>query len=95
MVNKGKIRQCIVNEQLCYFHGWNFNSDVIAPSPFVGGHAGGVVSHTYGIVEFPDGSVNEFIYPKEIKFCDGISKDLYFRNDHYQAHKKEAEKEDE
>lgn len=94
MVNKGKIRQCIVNNQLCYFHGWNFNSDVIAPSPFVGGHAGGVVSHTYGIVEFPDGTVSEFIYPKEIKFCDNISKDLYFKNDHYQAHKEEK-KEDE
>ena len=89
-----QLRKCIVNDQICYFHGWNKNSDVIAPSPFVGGHAGGVVSHTYGIVEFPDGTVSEFIYPREIKFCDNISRDLYFKNDHYQAHKEKEEGEE-
>lgn len=87
-----KLRQCIVNDKLCYFHGWNNKSDIYAPSPMIGGHPGGVVSATYGIVEFPDGTVNEFIHPKEIKFCDDISKDLYFRNDHYQVHKEEKER---
>lgn len=86
--NKNKLRQCIVNDKLCYFHGWNFNSDAIAPSLFVGGHAGGVVSHTYGIIEFPDGKVNEFIRPGEIKFCDDIYHDLNVMNRYYQGKKK-------
>ena len=31
--NKNKLRLCVVNDQLCYFHGWVIKSDIIAPSP--------------------------------------------------------------
>lgn len=89
------LRQCIVNDQLCYFHGWNIKYDIIEPSPMIGGHPGGQISATYGIIEFPDGKVNEFIRPGAIRFCDDIHRDLYCMDDYHQAHKKEEETKDE
>lgn len=76
-------RDCIVNNQFCIFHCWEQWSDVVAPSPMIGGHPGGQMSMIYGIVEFPDGSVKR-ISPTNIKFCDEKHADLYTANDCFQ-----------
>lgn len=51
------------------FHCWCYESEVVAPSPFNGGHPGGTVSATTGIVELEDGSVCQ-VYPRHIQFLD-------------------------
>lgn len=58
------------------FHCWEQRSEVIPPSPMVGGHSGGVVSLNLGIIEREDGTIHE-AYPEEIRFIDGAAK-LYF-----------------
>lgn len=67
-------RLCEVNGEIGYFHGWEVISDVISPSPMVGGHPGGQISGIYGIVEFPDRIVE--VRPAQIKFRDEISGEL-------------------
>lgn len=67
-------RLCEVNGEIGYFHGWEVISDVISPSPMIGGHPGGQLSRAYGIVEFPDRI--EEVRPAQIKFRDGISGEL-------------------
>lgn len=74
-------RLCIVNDQMCYFHRWSTSSQISAY---------GIVKNTYGIVEYPDGTIHE-ILPEAIKFCDELTRDLYFRNDHYQANKEKKD----
>ena len=76
-------RDCIVNNQLCILHCSQQWSDVITPSPMIGGHPGGQISMIYGIVEFPDGSVKR-ISPTNIKFYDERHANLYMANDHFQ-----------
>ena len=57
------------------FHGWNFVSNVVVePSPMIGGHPGGVIAYSTGIVELEDGRVIEVI-PTSITFCKGIFND--------------------
>lgn len=66
---KFELRPCIVNGRKALFHTWNEKSQVIQPSPMVGGHGGGLIKTTVGIIEYEDGIVTE-CYPYEIKFCD-------------------------
>ena len=51
------------------FHLWSTYSYVIAPSPMIGGHNGGVISGTVAIIETADGKICE-VYPNEIQFAD-------------------------
>jgi hypothetical protein len=51
------------------FHCWEQKSQVVAPSPMVGGHPGGTVSGVLGIVEFANGSIAE-VEPTDIVFID-------------------------
>lgn len=67
-------RLCEVNGEIGYFHGWEAFFDVISPSLMIGGHPGGQLSRTYGIVEFPDRI--EEVTPSQIKFRDEISGEL-------------------
>ena len=69
-----RYRLCEVNGEIGYFHRWEELCDVISPSPMIGGHPGGQISETYGIVEFPDRIVE--VRPTQIKFRDGISREL-------------------
>lgn len=69
-----RYRLCEVNGKIGYFHRWAELCDVISPSPMIGGHPGGQISRTYGIVEFPD-EVRE-VTPSQIKFRDVISAEL-------------------
>ena len=70
-----ELRPCMVaickggNEQRALFHCWNQWSDVVGESILKGGHKGGQVSETYGIVEFEDGTVKN-VYPQLIRFLD-------------------------
>ncbi len=66
------IRQCIVSNPeptRGLFHAWSHYARVIDASPLMGGHPGGQISDTYGIVELADGSVIQ-VRPEKIKFLD-------------------------
>lgn len=63
-----ELRLCDVKGELGYFHCWEQWSNVVAPSPMIGGYPGGTVSHVYGIVEFCDGIRR--VDPTDIFFCD-------------------------
>ena len=51
-----KLRPCYVSikkgkKEKALFHGWNFVSNVVVePSPMIGGHPGGVIAYSTGIV---------------------------------------------
>lgn len=69
-----ELRPCIVEEMKGLFHKWIERSEVVAPSPLVGGHSGGEVRWTAAIVEFEDGSVSE-VMPHSIRFLDSNHKE--------------------
>jgi hypothetical protein len=63
-----KLRLCKINNNKAFFHRWSEVSQIIEPSKMIGGHVGGVVKRTVGIIEYVhDGSVHE-CYPHEIVF---------------------------
>ena len=51
------------------FHKWDEIKQVIDASPMIGGHPGGQIAYTLGIVEFMDGTVGQ-VSPGYIKFLD-------------------------
>lgn len=61
-------RDCVVDGQPGYFHTWEQYSQVVPPSPLVGGHPGGTIAQVFGIVEFSDGVRR--IEPYKIEFVD-------------------------
>ena len=48
---------------------WDEIKQVIDASPMIGGHPGGQIAYTLGIVEFMDGTVGQ-VSPGYIKFLD-------------------------
>lgn len=68
-----ELRPCIikieVGEVRGIFHCWEHISEIIEPSPLKGGHSGGVVAATVGLVELDDGSIIK-VYPTSIRFVD-------------------------
>lgn len=52
-----------------YFHCWEQRSEIIDPSPMLGGHGGGVVAYTLAVVELEDGSITKAL-PHHIKFIN-------------------------
>lgn len=64
-------------EVKCLFHCWCADSDVIPPSPMVGGHNGGVVTNVLGLVEREDGIVRK-VNPEDIRFCDNRHQEYSF-----------------
>lgn len=71
---KQPTRGCIVDDRPGYFHLWEQYSQVVPPSPLVGGHPGGTIAQVFGIVEFSDGVRR--VEPYEIKFTDEDSANL-------------------
>lgn len=67
-------RECTVDGKRGYFHTWAQYSQIIPPSPMVGGHSGGVVAEVLGIVEFAGGV--KFVNPCDIKFTDELHVNL-------------------
>ena len=75
-----ELRPCVVRKTVrsndyanALFHIWVQESDVVAPSPMIGGHPGGTVNTVLGLVEFEDGSVKK-VYPGDIVFIDSEGK---------------------
>ena len=62
------------------FHCWSHRSELCDASPMLGGHPGGQVSATFGIVEYEAGTVHE-IKPQNIRFVDGLINQYGFRED--------------
>lgn len=65
-------RPCMVDGDKGIFHFWGITAEVIAPSMMVGGHPGGQLAETYGLVEFTDGSVRRVV-PTKIRFLDTLA----------------------
>lgn len=63
------LRPCMVNGVKALFHTWEQHAEVIPPSPMIGGHSGGQMSQTLGIVEREDGTIHK-CYADEIRFLD-------------------------
>lgn len=72
-----ELRPCIVDDRKALFHKWIDKSTIVEPSPMMGGHNGGVLKFTVGIIELEDGTVEER-YPYKIKFLDNKIKDYCF-----------------
>ena len=64
-----KLRPCKVKDRSGLFHIWEQCSEILPPSPTAGEHGGGIISKTFAIVEFEDGSV-ERCEPTAVKFTD-------------------------
>lgn len=56
-------------EHRALFHCWSEERNIVEPSMMRGGHQGGVVSHTVGIVELEGGKVCLYL-PQHIKLLD-------------------------
>lgn len=63
-------RPCYAKGERGLFHCWADVAEVVAPSMLRGGHNGGQLRMTYGIVELQDGRVKLY-EPKDIRFADG------------------------
>ena len=66
---KRQLRPCIVDGKKALFHCWQQRSEPIEPSPLAGGHPGGIMQWTEGIVEMESGYVR-CVLPKKIVFVD-------------------------
>lgn len=75
----GKERKEVVK---ALFHCWVYKSEVVPPSPMVGGHSGGIVSGVLGLVENEDGTIDQ-VYPSRIKFLDtqGLMSEVCFEEE--------------
>lgn len=74
---QNELRPCWYRQERALFHCWEQLSQVIAPSPMVGGHPGGTESAVLAIIEFKDGSIAE-VQPSEIMFCDNKHREYAF-----------------
>lgn len=70
-VTTSEYRTCFVNGRKALFHRWSVIAETVSPSPLKGGHPGGQLMQTFGIVEFEDGIVKNCL-PSQIRFCDNI-----------------------
>lgn len=76
-VDKLDLRPCIVKihpknsipPRNAYFHRWCDRSQIVDPSPMMGGSPGGVLKFITALVEYEDGSMDE-CSPKCIVFTD-------------------------
>lgn len=77
----GMLRPCLIdpegNQTKAWFHRWTERSEIIPPSPMIGGHSGGVLKYALALVEFEDGHVRE-VAPERVKFTDTEIRDCYF-----------------
>ena len=66
---KHELRPCLVNGKKALFHTWEQHSEILAPSPMVGGHSGGEIKLVFGLIEDESGQVVR-VNPTAIKFLD-------------------------
>lgn len=67
LIIENSLRPCFVDGKRALFHRWEDKAEVVGESPLRGGHPGGQIWATLGIVEFEDGTVQE-VYPVRIRF---------------------------
>ena len=79
MKTETKLRPCLVNGKKALFHTWSNKSQIVEPSPMIGGHYGGVLEYTVGIIEYEDGQVCECM-PSQIKFIDSKMEQYYLKD---------------
>jgi len=79
-ITKSEYRTCVVKGRNVLFHTWEEKSSIVEPSKMMGGHDGGVIRTTVGIIEYEDGIVTE-CYPYEIRFTDNKFKDYHFKEE--------------
>lgn len=72
-----RFRPCLVNGKKALFHRWFEYSQIVAPSPMVGGHSGGEVKAVLALIEFEDGTVEE-LFPNKIRFLDNYFSEYDF-----------------
>lgn len=62
------LRKCTVDGRPMLFHCWRDEARVIEPSPMIGGHPGGTIQFSYGIVEdIETGEVSK-VMPEKVVF---------------------------
>ncbi len=61
------LRPCTVDDRKGLFHGWYYYAEVFEPSISLGGHIGGPIATTLGMVEFENGEI-QLIRPTSIRF---------------------------
>lgn len=66
------MRKCFVKGKPPMFHEWSHVSQI--SEAILKGTVSGVVSNTFGIVEYEDGQVDR-VYPEEIKFTKPFEED--------------------
>lgn len=70
---KNRLRLCKVtkreSQEKAIFHKWVEERQLQNASPMIGGHPGGEIASTLGIVEYKDGKV-EKVFPEQIRFLD-------------------------
>lgn len=71
VIHTSEYRPCFVGDKKALFHRWNDISYIVEPSISIGGHGGGVVKHTLGMIEYEDGTIEE-VAPRKIKFVAGM-----------------------
>ena len=67
--HSAEYRPCYVDGKKALFHRWTERSEIIPPSPMIGGHGGGCIKFTSAIIEYDDGSIAE-VEPSKIRFAD-------------------------
>ena len=73
------LRPCLVNGKKALFHTWEQQSQVIPPSPMVGGHSGGEIKLLFGIIEDENGQITR-VNPTSIKFIDNKIQEYVFED---------------
>lgn len=73
-----ELRPCLASSQKALFHKWIEIRDIVEPSPMIGGHNGGIVSSTLGLIEYDDGAIG-MVHPSTIVFKDNKIKDFMFK----------------
>lgn len=83
IMSNSQYRPCFVDGKKALFHKWESVSKIVSPSPYVGGHSGGVISCDFAIVEYEDGTTAE-VKPDKIKFDDNLIQQYVFRSEHFE-----------
>lgn len=73
-----ELRPCRIEDKRALFHKWSDKSRIVEPSMRIGGHAGGILKFTVGIIEYENGEIDE-VLPNAIKFLDEKHKDFCFK----------------
>ena len=68
-ISNSVYRPCIADGKNALFHMWENFSKPLPAEIHIGGAPAGLLSFTWAIVEFEDGTVQR-IPPQDVKFCD-------------------------